>query len=408
MASPYRVVLSLPGAALFSVTGTVARLPLSMVGLALVIVVERATDSYALAGTVAAAYVFAAAVMAPVQGRLLDEWGQRPVLVVSAVVYGVGMTAVVVALEAGVAVPWTHLAAALTGAATPQTGNMVRARWTHLVEGRQQLNTAYALEAVLDEVVFIVGPVLATFLTLQVSPYAGLVTAATAGCAGSLLLAGQRRTEPPVVRRRSGGRAPLDRRLLGPVVAASVGIGIVFGSTEVIVVAFTDEQGRPGTAGVVLAVWAAGSLAAGIAVGLLPSPVDVVARLRVTVTVLALTFVPLLFLDGVLLLAIGMFVAGAAISPTLVAAMHLVQQFVPPARLTEALSWTTLGLSIGVAPGAAAAGWVVDHAPSAWGASTAFGVPLLAGLLAAAVAWSFHPPPRGATSSAPALGLETP
>lgn len=398
MGSTYGAVLRLPGATLFSLTGAVARLPLSMSGLGLVLVVSDRTGSYATAGTVAAAYVLAAAALAPVQGRLLDRIGQPLILWICGAIYLVGMAATITAIDAGTGAPLVHLAAALTGVATPQTGNMVRARWTHIVADRRLLNTAYALEAVLDEAVFIVGPVLVTYLTLQVHEFAGLTVAAASAVLGSWALALQRSTAPPFHRRSTSGGAPIGWGLLGPVVAASVGLGVLFGSTEVIVVAVTTEQGSRGAAGTILAIWALGSLAAGILVGALAHPVDPLRRLRRTIVLLSLLFAPLLFISDIAHLAIGMFLAGVMISPTLIAAMGLVEAHVPRARLTEALAWTTTGLSVGVAPGAAAAGWVVDHSP--WGASTAFCVPLVAGLAASVVAWTFHPPPLVNTAPA--------
>ncbi|MDF1705513.1 MAG: MFS transporter [Aeromicrobium sp.] len=396
MASPYRVVLSRPGAFAFSATGLVSRLPLSMLGLSIVVVVAGRTDSYAFAGTVSAAYVLAAAATAPLQGRLIDTWGQARVLTLWALGFGTGVILVVAAISGDLAPPLPHLAAVLAGAATPQTGNMVRARWSHLLgdpstTDPRELNTAFALEAVLDEVVFIVGPVLATWVTLQVHEFAGIALAGVAGTFGSLALALQHATAPPVVRRAAGPRVPLDRRVLVPVVVASIGIGVIFGAAEVVVVALTQEQGRPGLAGVMLAIWAAGSLGAGVVVGLTPAPPDVVRRLRTALVALTLSFVPLTLLPQLEWVAVCLLVGGAAISPTLVAAVHLVRENVPAARLTEALSWTTLGLSVGVAPGAALSGWVVDHA---WNASAGFLVPLVAGVVATGVALSLRLPER--------------
>lgn len=391
MRSTYGHVLALPGAALFSLTGLVSRLPLSMASLGLVLLVRQQGGSYAAAGLVAAAYVAAAAVVAPLHGRLSDRWGQRQVLVLAGAGYAVGMVATILAITREADLPWPHLAAAVAGVFTPQTGSLVRARWTHLLrDDRPRLTTAFAIEAIIDEAVFIIGPVLVTFLTLQVADVAGLATATAAAVLGSWFLAVQTATEPPTGQGDDGPRPPLGWAVLGPVLVAAVGIGVLFGSTEVLVVAFTEDRGRPGAAGLVLAIWAAGSLLAGIAVGLLPAPRDSVARLRWTVLVLGLLFAPLLLAPGIAWLAVGMFVTGFMISPTMIAATSVVEEYVPPSRLTEALTWTSTGLAIGVAPGAAVAGAVVDR----FGPSAGFAVPLVAGLVAAVVAWSFRPPPR--------------
>lgn len=137
-----------------------------------------------------------------------------------------------------------------------------------------------------------------------------------------------------------------------------------------------------------LAIWAAGSLIAGVVVGASAPARDPLVRLRWTILGLSLLFAPLLFLPGIPWLAVGMFLAGVMISPTLIAAVNLIERDVPNSRLTEALTWTTTGMAVGVAPGAAIAGWTVDH----HGASAGFWVPLLAGLAATVVAWSFRAP----------------
>lgn len=392
MLTTYRDVLSRPGAALFSFTGLWSRLPLSMAGLGIVLLVSERTDSYGRAGVMAAAYVLAAAAFGPFQGRLADRVGQAKVLVVVGAVYAIGIALMLVAIESDWRTPLPHLCAVLAGLATPQTGSMVRARWTHAVSERSQLNTAFSIEAVLDEVVFVVGPVLVTFLTLEVADISGLVFAGAAATLGSWALALQRRTAPPLVAHDGQPRAPINWSLLGPLVAVSVGLGMLFGSTEVIVVAFTEEQGQAGAAGAVLAVWAGGSLIAGLAVGALPQTRQPIRQFRSAMLALALLFAPLGLLPSSVWLAVGMFLAGVMISPTLIAMVNITELGVPASRLTEALTWTGTGMAVGVAPGAAVAGWVIDHQ----GASAGFLVPLIAGLAASAVAWSIRIPPRTA------------
>lgn len=388
MLATYRDVLSRPGAALFSFTAMVSRFPLAMVGLGLVLVVSDRTGSYGQAGSIAAAYVLAAAALGPSQGRLADRLGQTRILLMVGALYACGIALTLVAIDADWSTPWVHVCAALAGAATPQTGSMVRARWTHVVKDRSQLNTAFAIEAIFDEVVFVVGPVLVTFLTIHVSDFAGLTVAAAAATLGSWALAAQRVTAPPASEHSSTTRAPLSWSLLGPVVFASVGLGVLFGSAEVIVVAFATEEGQRGASGVVLAIWAAGSLLAGVAVGALPQARDPLKRWRAALLALSLLFVPLIFVSGIVWLSVGMFLAGFMISPTLIASTSLVELHVAPSRLTEALTWATTGLMVGVAPGAALAGWVVDNHD----ASTAFLVPLIAGLAGSLVAWTLRPP----------------
>ena len=389
MLKPYQRILRLPGAFAFSSTGWLARLPLSMVGLGLVLLVSQRTGSYGLAGTVSAAYVLAAALSAPVQGRLVDRVGQAPVLRIVGSMFAVGMTLTIVSIEADWPLPWPHICAALAGLTSTQVGSMVRARWSFIIKNRSQLTTAFALEAILDEMVFIVGPVLVTVLATTVSPVAGLAAAAMAAFAGTLMLASQKATQPPPSPHSAGDRLPMGWRLLGPVLVACVALGILFGSTEVIVVAFATELGQRAAAGPLLAIWAAGSLTGGLAAGAANLTMSPLQQLRFSILALTLLIAPLGFLDSVYLLGVGMFAAGFMIAPTMIAAMNLIHAHIPASRLTEGMTWTSMGLSVGVAPGAALAGWAVDHS----GASSGFLVPLIAGAGATLVAWGFRPPP---------------
>ncbi|MFD1858738.1 MFS transporter [Aeromicrobium camelliae] len=387
MLSTYAALLRTPGAAAFSLAATLGRLPLSMAGLGIVLLVVERTGSYAQAGVVAAGYILAAAVAAPIQGRVADRWGQAPVLVAASLIFAAG--AGLILATAGGPTTVAMLCAAVAGLGAPQTGNMARRRWSHLLAAdRARLSTAFALEAVLDEAVFIVGPVLVTFLTISVAEPAGLLVAAACSCAGSWGLAAHRSSAPPTHRGARGSSERLPAGLLAVVVVAAACMGVLFGSTEVLVVAFTDEQGRPGLAGLVLALWAVGSLAAGVIVGALPAPASPLGRLRATTAVLGLLFLPLPWAPNVALLAAGMLVTGFMVAPTLIAATTLVEATMPPARLTEALMWTGAGLSIGVAPGASLSGIVVDEVS----ASAGFLVPCVAALAASAIAVAYRRP----------------
>jgi MFS family permease len=387
MFSTYAAVLDRrahPGALLFSLTGIVARLPISMVGLGIVLLVESERGSYGVAGAVSAVYLVANAVLAVVQGRLLDALGQRVVLTAASTGFAVALAVLIASVAGGWPMPVTYAAAALAGGSLPQIGSAVRARWSHVLDAPGDVQTAFALEAVFDEVVFILGPILVTVLATLVHPVAGLVTAAVAGAAGSLAFAAQRRTEP-VARphdRTEGARLPLPWRTLAPLALAAGSLGILFGAAEVTTVAFADEQGHRAWSGGLLALWALGSLTAGVVTGTITWRVGVVTRLRVGALAMALAMAPLVLVDSLALMGLLLLVGGAAIAPTMIATMTLTEQRMPRSRLTEGMAVVQTGLVVGVAPGAALSGLVVDHA----GASAAYLVSLGAGLLGACAA----------------------
>lgn len=399
MLTTYRRVLARPGALGFSMSGMVARLPISMISLGIVLLVEDRTGSYTLAGTVSAAFLLANALGAVPQAQLVDRLGQGRVLPVAETVFVAGLVAMMVSVQSGLGVPWPHLWAAVAGLGMPQIGSCVRARWTALVPDKDQLRTAFAFEAVVDEMVFILGPVLVTLLATLVHPLAGLSTAAAASLVGTVALVAQRSTEPAATGRwrRSAG-SPMPWRILAPLVGSSVALGAMLGGAEVATVAFSDELGNKPLSGLMLALWALGSLIAGVVTGAVPTATPNAVRYRWAMLVLAVLMLPLPFVRGFLLLAVTLFLAGMAISPTLIAAMAWIEETVPASRLTEGITYFTTGLGVGIAPGAAAVGAVVDVA----GASASFGVVVVAGaagaLLAFSAAWR-RPGGRAPTGS---------
>ena len=400
MFTTYRRVLGLPGALLFSMSGLVARLPISMVSLGIVLLVSTRTGSYSLAGSVTAAYLVATAGFAVLQARLIDRLGQSRVLPVSVGVFAAGLVAMMATVEADGRAPWPHLCAAVAGAAMPQIGSCVRARWSYLVPDKQGLHTAFAFEAVVDETVFIVGPALVTVLATTVHPLAGLGAAVLAALAGTAVLVGQRRTEPPpsgASRRHPSD--PMPWRVLGPLVACAFMMGALLGGAEVATVAFSDEQGAKALSGLMLALWARGSLLSGVATGALHTRAANATRFRWGMLALGLLMVPLPFVDGFVLLAIFLFLSGFAISPTLIASLAWIEESVPAGRLTEGITVFTTGLAAGLAPGAALVGLVVDTA----GASASYWVSAAAGLVGALLAfatWRFSAAPSPSGSSA--------
>jgi MFS family permease len=382
---PYRVLLATPGGLAFSAAGLLARLPISMLGLGIVLLISDRTGSYGLAGAVSATFALTAALVAPMLARLVDRVGQARVLVPSLAVH---VAAVLVLMACGFwsAPRWTlFVSAAVAGATMPNIGALVRARWSHLVRGTSRLHTAYSLESVLDEVIFIVGPVLVTVLATAVHPLAGLGTVVAASVIGGLVLAAQRRTEPPRALAGHDHRgSALRARGLPVIVVVFVALGSLFGSFEVVVVAFTSEEGQRGAAGLVLATYALGSMISGIGYGAVNWRRRLDHRFLIGATAMGISMLALPLVPGVPALAALAFGAGFAISPTLISGAALVQQLVPPGRLTEGLTWTHTGLGLGITVGAALSGQLID----AWGAQRAFTVATVSAASAALLAYA--------------------
>lgn len=389
MLRTYRRILSRPGTALFSATGLVARLPISMVGLGVVLLVEDASGSYALAGAVSAVGLLANASSAILQGRLLDRLGQGRVLPPLITIWGVGLALLIWSVQSDWPLAATFVLAAVSGAGMPSVGTCVRARWSHRLEDPDELQTAFALEAVADEAVYITGPILVTVLATAVHPAAGLTTALVAGLVGTYAFAAQRATEPPPRPRvRAGDQEPMPWGAVVPLTVVFACLGLLFGAAEVTAVAFSEERGDKAYAGVLLALWAAGSLIAGVLTGAVTWRRGPEQRLRWGALAMTLTILPLVLIDSLVVMGAVLFFAGFAIAPTLIASMSLAERVVPTSRLTEGLAFLQTGIVAGVAPGAALAGVVVD----ARGASAAFLVSFAGGVVALLAALSVRLP----------------
>jgi MFS family permease len=385
-------VLRTPGALKFSAAGALARLPMSMVGIGAVLMVQGLYDSYAMAGRVAAVLGLAQAFLAPQIGRWVDRHGQRTVLLPALLVGVVGLGGLITAAVLGAPewVLWPF--AVLAGGSQGSYGSMVRARWNNMLDDPRRLHTAYSLESSIDELVYIVGPVLATTLATAVAAPSALVVAGIAALVGGLLFVVQRATEPPVV----VPDAEVSRRpvILVPgmpvMVLVFVAMGMIFGSMEVVTVAFAEELGSKGMSGVVLAVFALGSMIAGLTYGARHFTSPAARRFVIGMAALGPGVSLFLLAESLWVLAIAMFVAGLACAPTIITGNGLVQDMVGRHQLTEALTWVGTSIGIGASLGASVAGASVDAAGADAGFLVTVGAAWFATLLTLAASRTLH------------------
>jgi MFS family permease len=351
-----------------------------MMGLGSVLLVQSYTGSYGLGGAVAAVGAVTSAVSGPVVGRLADTHAQRRVLLSVLAVFVTAGVTFLVSVRNGWPMWSVFLAAGVAGASIPPVASMIRVRWTHLLRGTPSLPTALAMEAVVDEFVFIVGPVLVTFLSTTGHTTTGLVTAFSLATVGSLLFAAQRHTEPPPAEREHR-RGPSAIRIRGLRVLFVVGaaVGAVLGTFEIALVAFADERGARSMSGLLIAALAAGSMAAGIGWGAVHWRMALRRRLLGALVLLTVLSVPLLLVRNVWLMLPFVVLAGVAVSPSLISSFTLAEVLVPRVAVTEAFTWIGTAMALGVAVGASVAGKVVDTV----GANASF---LVATVAAAAAA----------------------
>ncbi|MFJ2906810.1 MFS transporter [Streptomyces sp. NPDC087212] len=380
---PYRRLLGLPGARGFALAGVVARLPMGMFSVSAVVMIAGVRGSYALAGAVTATGLVATAVVAPWIARLVDRYGQARIAVPATVCAVLGSLALLLCVRYD-APAWTLFASYAATATTPNTGAMSRARWAHLTGDDDALHTAQAFEQAADELCFMLGPVLAAFLCGTFFPEAGTLVGAVLLLIGVVAFAARRATEPPA-HPGTGARSPVRSPGIPPLLALCLALGAVFGSMEVVTIAFADERGHRAAAGVVLGLQAAGSCAAGLVFGAVRTRGPAGRRLPWCVAAMAaLLTLPSLaatLTGSLVLLALALLIAGTATAPVMITTMTLVRERTPPSRLNEALTLAVTGLLGGIACGSAAGGWAAEHLTPGAG----FAVPVSAAALALAV-----------------------
>ncbi|MFJ7078211.1 MFS transporter [Streptomyces sp. NPDC098781] len=383
---PYRRLLARPGARAFTLANLVARLPMGMFSVSAVVMIAGTRGSYALAGAVTATGLAATALVAPWTARLVDRYGQARIAVPATLVAALGSLALLLCVRHD-APAWTLFAAYAATATTPNTGGMSRARWARLLkDDPDALHTANSFEQVADELCFMLGPVLAAFLCGTFFPEAGTLVGVVLLVTGVLAFAAQRSTEPPPRGRTTVGAPPLRAPGMLPLLAACLAMGAVFGSTEVVTLAFADAAGHRTAAGAVLALQAAGSGAAGLLYGRLRFAGPAEDRYPWCIAAMtALLTLPLLaasLTGSLLLLSAALLLAGMATAPTMITNMTLVQRRTPDGRLNEGMTLAVTALLGGIACGSAAGGWAVERLTPTAG----YGVPVTAAALALLIA----------------------
>jgi Major Facilitator Superfamily len=377
----YAAVLRTPGALQFAVPGIIGRMPMGMLTIAQVMLIVSVTGRYGVAGIVSAAGAVLFAAVTPRIARLADRYGQALVLRPLGVVFAVTSAAFV-----GCAI--THapdwmlvLSGSLSRASMPSLGPMVRSRWSELLRDSDALDSAFSLEGIADEVIFIAAPVLVVALASEVQPISGMIVTVLLGVAGVAGLTRHRRSEPAVraVEARSGSilRSAGLRVLIG----VQICLGALFAAVDLATIAFAQEHGASGLAGPLLALYGLGSAIAGVWYGARRWGVSHRARLRVALVATGLGVGPLAVMPGIAAMAAGIFVAGLGISATLVSSYSIAERVLPADRRTEGMSWLTTAASTGTAIGSSIAGRLLD----AHGASAGYLFALAAGVAAIAI-----------------------
>lgn len=358
----YQLVLAIPGARAFFVAAVLARLGVAMTGLGLLWTVRGLTGSFAIAGAATGIFALSEALVGPQIARLIDRYGQFRVIPMLLAFHVAGIGMVVIASVTASVAP-VLLGALVAGAAIPQPGALSAARWTHLVPQRELLRTAFSLEALANDVVFLSGPPVITVVSGLTRPYMGTFVAASLLVTGSLALVLQRRTEPKAKGSEPDDHDPatslLTRGFIS-VFGVNLGLGFFFGASPIVVTAFAAEQGYGPAAGFILGITSVASLLSGVAYGAMkerwrPHTVQLIASVLLFAAI-GLSTVSL----TLPVLCVALVLAGATISPVIVTSSQMVVASVGRASLTQGFTWINTASAVGIAVSASVAGVAVE------------------------------------------------
>lgn len=382
MLSRYRLAFAGNSAWKFSTAGFIGRLPISMVGIGILMYVEAERGSYAIAGAVAGSISIAAAIGGPLSSRLVDKLGQHRVLPIQIFLIVICSIALVALIPSEVPAPYLFIFSIGSGLAYPSIGAMVRSRWTALLVSGPVLLTAFSIESIIDELIFIVGPTIAATTSVKLHPAAPQVIAMFLLAGGGLWLASMRNSEPPINKQQGKhGKPVILQNGLIYMWGVHIAAGIFFGAIETSIIAFTKISGQPIFGGILMAVWAFGSLVGGFVYGGL----ELKSALHNQLIVVSLLLVPataaMAFADSILTLAWFSIAAGIGISPLLIASAAITQRRSPVGRTTEAIASMYAGIGLGFAFAAALSGWLIDNR----GTSYSFALGAFATLLTLAI-----------------------
>ncbi|MFD4633236.1 MFS transporter [Streptomyces sp. NPDC058284] len=352
----------------------VGRLPNATAAIAIVLFIRAEGGTYSLAGALAAVYGVANAVGQPLLGRLVDVHGQPRVQLPAALLSAVGMAAFAFTGPDRLELAYVSVGAA--GLFTPPLEGGLRALWPSVLGKEEQVHTAYAMDAIAQEVMFTVGPLLVTACVALWSEQAALLVVNAVGVLGALSVVMSRpsrawRSAPREAHWLGALRSPGLLALLG----AFLFIGMALGSITVAGVSYADGHGGDAVYGWMMAALGLGALLGGSVYGARRWSGVPERRLTVLVALLAVCYVPLTLTPGALAMTGLTAVAGVFLAPALACAFIIVDRHAPRGTVTEAFSWLVTTFTVGASLGTAAAGPVVEWGGTEWG----FAVPGLAG-----------------------------
>ncbi len=362
----------------------IGRLPIGVAGLAIMLMTQAASGSFARSGIATAGYMAGLAALAPLLGRHIDRNGPRRVLIASVMVYPSAMLALAAATLMATPYWMVLLAGLAAGASFPPITVCMRTLFKRLLTDDEQIQTAYSLESVLIETIFIVGPLIVALFVALVAPLAAVVFAALCAAIGTLLFLRapalrEWRIEPRAQTSLFGPLAtPGFVSLLTVVLCYSAAFGLI----EIAVTGYAGVRGQPALAGMMLGLISVGSVSGALVYGSRTWRRSLTRQFAVALVLFGAGAALLALVEQLLGFSLACVLAGVAMSPPLIMQSMLVAKTAREEHSTEAFTWASTSLLSGVSLGIAGGGALLEIG----GVATAFGAAAAAAFTAAALA----------------------
>ena len=340
-------------------------MPIAMDTIAIILFVHSVDKRYSIAGALTGVAALTTVISIPLWAKAADRLGQRRVLL-TAVPIRVSAFIVFILLVKNGAPVWSWFVAIFVAeSASLSIGSMTRRRWMNMIPEKESdlLSTSYVFESFLDEIIYILGPVITTAVVTAIAPVAGIILGIVFLLIGAPLIAFHRMSDPGIHPQEPGVKAKsvMRNKKLQAIAIPLTIAGGSFSATNISVVAFTDERGAKAAAGILLGVWALGGAVSAFINGAIRWKISHGSRYLGYLTGMTLVAFSFPFISNMYLLGLALFLQGLCIAPLLPNGLSLITKSIPASQMTQAISLATAGIPLTGALASFVSGQLIDN-----------------------------------------------
>ena len=361
----YTELFKTPGAKRIASAGFIARLPIAMDTIAIILFVHSVDKRYSIAGALTGVAALTTVISIPLWAKAADRLGQRRVLLMAVPIRVSAFIVFILLVNNGAPIWSWFVAIFLAESASLSIGSMTRRRWMYMIPEKESdlLSTSYVFESFLDEIIYILGPVITTAVVTAFAPEAGIILGIIFLLVGAPLITFHSKSDPGVHPQEPGVKAKsvMRNKKLQAIAIPLTIAGGSFSATNISVVAFTDEQGAKAAAGILLGVWALGGAISALVNGAVHWKISHGSRYLGYLTGMTVVAFSFPFINNMYLLGLALFLQGLCIAPLLPNGLSLVTKSISASQMTQAISLATAGIPLTGALASFVSGQLIDN-----------------------------------------------